>query len=399
LKDQGPSLRFVASLSDIDAAAWNACANPARTAPPASGVAPESLEETYNPFISHEFLLACERSGAATRRTGWAGAHVLVEDAGRLIAAAPAYVKSHSMGEYVFDWSWAEALERAGGHYYPKIQVCSPFTPVQGRRLLVAEGGDPGAEALLVTGLRQLRDRAEASSLHVTFPTRSDWQRLGEVGFLQRTGRQFHFFNRGYEDFGAFLGSLASRKRKMIRREREQAVAADIEIVRLTGAELKEEHWDAFFEFYIDTGARKWGRPYLTRKFFSLIGETMAERLLLVMARRAGRWIAGAINFIGDAALYGRNWGCVEDHPFLHFEVCYYQAIAFAIERGLSRVEAGAQGEHKLARGYEAVETYSAHDISDSRLERAVAEFLGRERAENGVALESYADRAPFRKG
>jgi predicted N-acyltransferase len=391
------TLRFAGSMSEVDATAWNACANPDRGL---SNLDPHSRNEAFNPFISHEFLLACEQSGSASAKTGWAAAHVLVEDpAGRLIGAAPTYVKSHSMGEYVFDWSWAEAYERAGAQYYPKVQVCSPFTPVQGRRLLVASGAGVAVLDALIEGLRTLRDQVGASSIHVTFPTHSDWTRLADTGFLSRTGRQFHFFNRGYADFDAFLGSLASRKRKMIRREREQALAPGIEIVQLTGSDLREEHWDAFFRFYMDTGAKKWGRPYLNRRFFSLIGQSMANRLLLVMARRAGRWIAGAINFIGDDALYGRNWGCVEDHPFLHFEVCYYQAIAFALERKLARVEAGAQGEHKLARGYEAVETYSSHDISDPRLERAVADFLQHERVQNGLALQEYAERAPFRKG
>jgi uncharacterized protein len=395
------TLRVARSMREIDAASWDACANPAPYAAQESDkVELKSQEERYNPFISHAFLDACERSGSAVARTGWAAAHVLVEDAsGRLLAAAPSYLKSHSMGEYVFDWSWAEAFERVGGQYYPKVQVCCPFTPAQGRRLLAAPG--PRAEAArsaLIEGLRALRERARASSIHVTFPTKEDGDRLAAAGFLRRSGKQFHFFNKGYADFDDFLARLASRKRKMIRREREQAVAAEIAIERLTGADLREEHWDAFFAFYMDTGAKKWGRPYLTRDFFSRVSETLADRILLVMAKRAGKWIAGALNFIGDDALYGRNWGCVEDHPFLHFEVCYYQAIAFALERGLARVEAGAQGEHKLARGYEPVETLSAHEIADRRLARAVADFLQEEQAQNEAAIEAYGERAPFRK-
>ena len=399
-------LRVARSMRHIDPLAWDACANPwAKRSEAVAGlgtesVRPDSEVESFNPFITHAFLDACERSGSAGPRTGWAGSHLVVEDSsGRMVAAAPAYLKSHSMGEYVFDWAWAEAFERVGGRYYPKLQSCCPFTPVQGRRLLIAPGASaPMAGAALIDGLRALRASTGASSVHVTFSTRADWDRLCGAGFMGRTGRQFHFINRGYADFEHFLTSLASRKRKMIRREREQAMAPGVEIVRLTGSELKEEHWDAFFAFYTDTGLKKWGRPYLTREFFVRVGETMADRILLVLARRDGRWIAGAINFIGDDALYGRNWGCIEDHPFLHFEVCYYQAIAFALERGLARVEAGAQGEHKLSRGYEAVETYSAHEIADSRLMKAVEDFLRHERAENSATIQDYAERTPFRK-
>jgi hypothetical protein len=392
------TLRVARSMRDIDPVRWDACANPPGAG--ASGVDPDSSDETYNPFVSHAFLDACERSGSAVARTGWAPSHLLVErTSGDLVAAAPAYLKSHSMGEYVFDWSWAEAYERAGGRYYPKLQVCSPFTPVQGRRLLVAPGQHaPAGAAALIEGLRALRAQTKASSIHVTFASRPDLDRLTEAGFLKRAGRQFHFFNRGYGDFQGFLSSLASRKRKMIRREREQALGPGIEIARLTGSDLREEHWDAFFAFYMDTGAKKWGRPYLTRDFFSMVGESLADRILLVMAKRDGRWIAGAINFIGDRALYGRNWGCIEDHPFLHFECCYYQAIEFALERGLARVEAGAQGEHKLARGYEAVETASAHELADPRLARAVQDFLVEERAQNETAIAIYGEQTPFRK-
>jgi len=390
------TVRVVGSMREIAASAWDACA--AQTAP--CPVAVKSEKAPPNPFVSHAFLLACESSGSAIARTGWAGSHVLVEDeGGALLAAAPCYLKSHSMGEYVFDWSWAEAFERVGGAYYPKLQVCVPFTPVQGPRLLLASGERAeAARQTLLAGLKSLRARAGASSLHVTFPVREQWEVLGAEGFLRRTGRQFHFFNRGYADFDGFLASLASRKRKMIRRERQEAVRNGIEILRLSGSDLKQEHWDAFFAFYMDTGSRKWGRPYLTREFFSMIGEAMADRILLVMAKRNGRWIAGALNFIGADALYGRNWGCVEEAPFLHFEVCYYQAIEFALERRLARVEAGAQGEHKLARGYEPVETYSAHDIADKRLERAVADFLRHERSHNEEALEVYAEHVPFRR-
>jgi predicted N-acyltransferase len=303
------------------------------------------------------------------------------------------------MGEYVFDYGWADAYTRAGLDYYPKLQVSVPFTPATGRRLLIAEGAGEGAEKALIGGLRLWREKTKTSSIHVTFPTKREWTAMGEAGFLQRTGQQFHFINKGYADFEAFLGDLASRKRKMIRRERKDALQNGIEIELLTGAAINEAHWDAFFLFYQDTGNKKWGHPYLTRSFFSAVGAAMAEHILLVMAKRNGRYIAGAINFIGKDALYGRNWGAIEEHPFLHFEVCYYQAIEFAITHGLSRVEAGAQGEHKLARGYGAVATFSAHDIADKRFARAIDDFLQRERLQVDAALDEYAEAAPFKKG
>lgn len=390
------TVRTVRAIADVPASAWDACANPAGL----QAATDDPQRERFNPFTSHAFLNALETSRSATARAGWAPIHVLVETAsGELAACAPCYMKSHSMGEYVFDYSWADAYERAGGRYYPKLQVSVPFTPAQGRRLLVAAGPQAdAAQETLIAGLKALAQTTGASSVHVTFPHAGECAALASADFLERTGKQFHFFNRGYETFDAFLGDLASRKRKVVKRERRDALASDIEIVRLTGREITEEHWDAFFQFYVDTGSRKWGSPYLTRAFFSHVGETMSERILLVMARRAGRWIAGAINFIGDDALYGRNWGALEQHPFLHFEVCYYQAIEFAIERGLSRVEAGAQGEHKLARGYAPVTTYSSHFIADPRLARAVAQFLEHERAAIAEAIEVYGEHLPFRR-
>ena len=401
-----PTVRIVQSLAEIDPAAWDACANPigptaglAIRADGSVGEAGSAMEERFNPFITHAFLLALENSKSVGGRTGWTPTHVLVENkAGKLMAAAPCYIKTHSMGEYVFDHAWADAYNRAGLDYYPKLQVCVPFTPATGRRLLVAADAEPGARDTLIAGLKAWCHKIEASSVHVTFPTREDYEAMGAAGLLQRTGQQFHFVNEGYADFDAFLESLASRKRKMIRRERRDALGPGITIERLTGAAIEAEHWAAFFDFYIDTGSRKWGRPYLTKAFFEEVGRTMADRILLVMAKREGKWIAGAINFIGDDALYGRNWGAIEEHPFLHFEVCYYQAIEWAIAHGLKRVEAGAQGEHKLARGYRAVPTYSAHEIPDKRFARAIDDYLVRERIAVDAALDEYAEHAPFKK-
>jgi len=386
------TVRFAASLRDVDAAAWDACA-----ALPDGG--PDG-EDPDNPFLRHAFLSAIEESGSATAKTGWAGAHLLVEDEnGTLLAAAPCYLKSHSQGEYVFDHAFADAYARAGGRYYPKLQVCVPFTPATGPRLLVRPGERATtARETLVAGLQALRAQTRASSVNITFLPRADWERLGGQGFLQRTDQQFHWINEGYATFDDFLNALASRKRKVLKRERRDALQNGITVEWLTGADLTEAVWDTFFGFYMDTGDRKWGRPYLTRQFFSLVGERMADRVLLIVARREGRIIAGAINFIGATTLYGRHWGCVEDHPFLHFEVCYYQAIDFALSRGLSRVEAGAQGGHKLVRGYRPVLTYSAHAIADPALRRAVADYLKRERAHVEAAREELEEATPFRK-
>jgi len=402
------TIHIAQSMKEIDAGEWDACANPACGSAatlgldvdkPAEAVPSKHEVERYNPFISHAFLNALETSKSVLPRHGWTSTHVLVKDMeGHLVAAAPTYLKSHSYGEYVFDHAWADAYHRGGLKYYPKLQIAVPFTPATGRRLLLAPHRGQEVRDRLIVGLRAWREKIEASSIHITFPTKEEWEALGGAGFLQRTGQQFHFINEGYADFEAFLGALASRKRKMIRRERKDALANGIEIELLTGSALKEEHWDAFFAFYTDTGNRKWGTPYLSRQFFSDIGASMSERILLVMAKREGRYIAGAINFIGQDALYGRNWGAIEEHPFLHFEVCYYQAIQYAIEHGLSRVEAGAQGEHKLARGYGAVPTFSAHDIADKRYANAIDEYLQKERAHVDEALEQYGELAPFKK-
>jgi hypothetical protein len=405
-------IRITQSFAEVPAAAWNACANQSIAA--FAQVEHEvqltsednlcrklSTRGQYdNPFISHEFLSSLEESASVGGRTGWQPRYLLAEDAaGALLGAAPCYLKTHSRGEYVFDHSWAEAFERAGGDYYPKLQVAVPFTPVTGPRLLARPG--PQAKAVrgaLADALIEITTASELSSAHVTFLTEPEWHALGERGFLRRTDQQFHWENAGYRNFDDFLSRLASRKRKTIRRERKEALSAGIEACWLTGTDLTESVWDAFFAFYMETGSRKWGRPYLTREFFSLVGEKMRDRILLVMARRAGRWIAGAINFIGADTLYGRNWGAIESHPFLHFELCYYQAIAYAIAHGLKRVEAGAQGEHKLARGYLPHTTYSAHFIANSALHQAVADYLSRERIYVQAAAEELAAAAPFRK-
>ena len=376
------TIKVVQSIGEIAAAEWDACAG------------------GDNPFVSHAFLSALEESGSACDATGWLPRHLSLEDkAGRLIGAVPMYLKSHSFGEYVFDWGWAEAFERAGGRYYPKLQAAVPFTPITGPRLLVRAQDAKGAVAkTLIAGMVELATRLGISSLHVTFPPRKEWELMGESGFLLREGQQFHWKNAGYASFEDFLAPLSARKRKTIRRERRQALANGIAIETLTGDDIKPHHWDAFYAFYIDTASRKWGHPYLTREFFARLGESLADQVVLVMATRDGTAIAGALNLMGRDALYGRNWGCVEDHRFLHFEACYYRAIDFAIEHGLKRVEAGAGGRHKIQRGYLPVPTYSAHWIRDAGLRSAVARFLDEERREVDFERRALARRAPFRK-
>jgi predicted N-acyltransferase len=348
-----------------------------------------------NPFVSHEFLSALEDSGSVGGRSGWTPAPIVITAAdGTLAGALPAYLKAHSQGEYVFDHSWADAWHRAGGHYYPKLQIAAPFTPATGPRLLTC---DPALAPALIAGAEALCRQNGLSSAHATFVEPDQLDLFESAGWLVRDDIQFHWENRGYATFDDFLATLASAKRKNLRKERA-AAQSGVEIRVLSGNELQEEHWDAFWQFYQDTGARKWGRPYLTRSAFSLLGERMADSILLILAFADGQPIAGALNFIGPDALYGRYWGAQVDKPFLHFELCYYQAIDAAIERGLSRVEAGAQGSHKLARGYEPVRTHSAHFVVDPNFRQAVAEFLERERT--GVAAEQLylGERTPFRK-
>jgi uncharacterized protein len=379
------SLSIADGMAQIDRAAWNALANP-------PGLA-------YDPFLDWDFLEAAESSGCAEPDTGWSPRHMLAHDnAGKLVGAAPLYLKSHSRGEFVFDHSWADALHRAGGRYYPKILCAVPFTPVTGRRLLSAGHHALSIRRALAGAIVETAGNAQVSSVHFNFLEEDSWRALGDEGLLLREDQQFHWLNRGYATFDDFLDALASRKRKMIRRERREAQEG-LTIERISGADLTTRHWDAFFKFYVDTGGRKWGSPYLNREFFALLNERMADRCLLILAYDGKKAVAGALNMIGSETLYGRYWGRALDKPFLHFEICYYQAIEFAIERGLAHVEAGAQGEHKLARGYEPSLTRSAHWIGHTGLRDAVAKYLDREREAVEGGIDELAAFSPFRKG
>ena len=374
------TLTLHGGIKEIDPADWDACAG------------------DDNPFVSHAFLSAVEDSGSANTRTGWMPRHaVLRTTEGVVVAAAPVYAKSHSYGEYVFDHGWANALERVGERYYPKLQVAVPFSPVPGPRLLRRPGTGISI-GTLANALEQACTAHGLSSVHVTFCQEDEWNELGEAGWLRRMGMQFHWENEGYKDFDDFLGALSSRKRKVLRRERRDANAAGLTFRTLSGKDITERHWDAFFRFYHATVDRKWGSAYLTRKFFSLLGERLGDKVVLMYVENAGKPVAGALNLAGSEALFGRNWGCVGDWPFLHFELCYYRAIDWAIEHGLKRVEAGAQGQHKIQRGYLPKPTYSAHWIAHAGLRRAVANFVGEER--NGVEydMKKLAEESPFRK-
>ncbi|MEX0317964.1 MAG: GNAT family N-acetyltransferase [Ruegeria sp.] len=381
-------VRVLSSLDQIGAEDWDACACPET----ADGGRP------LDPFTTHRFLLALEQSGSVGPGTGWQPQYLTAYLDGMLIAAAPMYAKSHSQGEYIFDHSWAHAYEQAGGRYYPKLQIAVPFTPATGRRLLVRPGYEGIGMSALVQGAVQLAADNRVSSIHVTFCTEDEARAGEQMGLLHRASQQFHWLNDGYRDFGGFLAALSSRKRKNIRKERAQACAFGGEIKTLTGPDLRPEHWDAFWVFYQDTGSRKWGSPYLTREFFDIVHHTMADDVALVLAERHGHLIAGALNFVGRKTLYGRYWGAIEHHPCLHFELCYYRAIDFAIVEGLHRVEAGAQGEHKLARGYLPTQTHSLHWVGDSGFADAVAQYLEAERAAIGEEIEILTDYGPFRK-
>jgi uncharacterized protein len=375
------TVRVHAAISEIPAASWDACAG------------------ELNPTVSHAFLSALEESGSVSRRTGWTPLHLSVMGAdGAIAGVVPLYAKTHSYGEYIFDWGWAEAFERAGRRYYPKLLSAVPFTPVPGPRLLVRPDAAPQAREHLLAGMIEFVNQRRISSLHVNFPEPADLEAFVETGFLQRLGQQFHWTNDDYRDFDDFLAALNSRKRKAVKKERREALAAGLEIDVLTGSDLKQRHWDAFFEFYLATSDRKWGSAYLNRKFFALIGERMPEKIVLFLARRGAKYVAGAFNLLGKDTIYGRNWGSYGEYKFLHFECCYYQAIEFAIARGLKRVEAGAQGPHKIQRGYLPAPTYSAHWIPDPAFRRAVAEFLARERQMIAHKMEGLAEFSPFRQ-
>ena len=380
------SLRIARSLSDVDRDSWDRVANP-------DGV-------PYDPFLSWDFLEAMESSGAATPETGWTPLHVLIEDAsGDLLAAMPLYAKSHSQGEYIFDHSWADAFMRAGGNYYPKLLSAIPFSPVTGRRRLVraGEADQDGLKDSLLAGAVQLARDNDLSSLHLNFLETSEFEALGHSGLLQRTDQQFHFENKGYQSFDDFLAELSSAKRKNLKKERRKAQDG-LDIQWLQGDDLTDAHWDIFFEFYMDTGSRKWGTPYLNRETFRLLHERMADKILMILALDGDMPIAGALNFIGSETLYGRYWGRFEERPFLHFELCYYQAMDFAIQHGLKHVEAGAQGGHKLARGYAPVTTYSAHWVAHEGLRHALEDYLERERYAVSQEMDYLKERTPFKK-
>ncbi len=390
MKPAETDTRVCRSIGEIAPDAWDACA------------CPEVRQDggrPVDPFSTHRFLLALEESGSVGPGTGWQPLHLAVWRGDELIAVSPTYAKEHSHGEYIFDFAWADAYARAGGAYYPKLQIAVPFTPVAGRRLLARPGDETTGRAALLAGAVGLAAENGLSSLHITFCTRDEAETGAEAGLLHRTGLQYHWHNEGYDRFEDFLSALSSRKRKAIRKERARAQNFGGTIHMFSGDEISSGHWDAFWRFYQDTGTRKWGRPYLSRVFFDLIHETMREDVLLIMARRDGNWVAGALNFIGREALFGRYWGCTEDHPFLHFELCYHQAVEYAISAGFSRVEAGAQGAHKIARGYRPVPVHSLHWINDPGFREAVADFLVAEREAVAAEIMALDRHAPYRKG
>ncbi|MEM9788540.1 MAG: GNAT family N-acetyltransferase [Pseudomonadota bacterium] len=387
MKDTPIAITAHPSINAIDPAEWDACACPEA-----------AVGRPNDPFTTHRFLKALEDSKSVGPGSGWQPQYLTAEQDGQIIAAAPLYAKGHSQGEYIFDHNWAHAYENAGGRYYPKLQIAVPFTPATGRRFLTRPGYEITGMSALIQGAVQIAANNEISSLHATFCTEAEALAAGEMGLLTRTSQQFHWVNDAYVDFDAFMASLASRKRKNLRKERQQANNFGGDIVELTGDQIRPEHWDAFWIFYQDTGSRKWGTPYLTRKFFDIAHDTLRDDMLMVLAVRDGRPIAGALNFIGRDTLFGRYWGCVEHHPCLHFELCYYRAIDFAIRHGLGKVEAGAQGEHKLARGYLPVPTYSLHWFGDAGFRDAVARYLDAEKDAIDHEIEVLTSYGPFRK-
>ena len=382
MKEVVATVTLTNSIKDITKNEWDICAG------------------IDNPFLSYDFMSSLEDSGSVSPETGWLPQHLLYRNSlKKLIGIVPLYLKGHSYGEYVFDWGWADAFERAGQKYFPKLLSAVPFTPVTCPKLFVCPGENKQqVHSVLVNGLVSALTQLNVSSLHVNFSTEGDWNFLGESGFLKRLGIQYHWHNDNYASFEGFLANLSSRKRKAIRKERNAAAASGVKIRLLTGDEIKRRHWDAFYRFYVDTSDRKWGSAYLNREFFDILGERMADKVLLVMAEYDETLVGGALNFIGTDTLYGRNWGCLADFKFLHFEACYYRAIDFAIERGLSRVEAGAQGHHKLQRGYTPTLTYSNHYILDAQFREAVAEFLKREGRHVLLEKTELEKKSPFRK-
>ena len=375
------TVRVVERIAAIDAVDWDACAGP------------------DNPFLAHAFLTALEESGSVAPDTGWLPQHLIAEDeSGKILGVVPAYLKSHSQGEYVFDHGWADAYMKAGGRYYPKLQIAVPFTPATGRRFLLKPGVDPDLAIRLAEASLTLAEKRRASSVHVTFPTEDEWTRLGEAGWIRRTGVQYHWINEGYSSFEDFLEALSSRKRKTLRKERREVADSGIAVRAITGSEIREEHWRTFHRYYLDTVDRKWAHAYLNEAFFLRLGETMADRVVMVIGEAGGRMIAGALNLLGSDTLYGRNWGADGDYRFLHFEACYYRAIDFAIEHGLKRVEAGAQGPHKIQRGYLPTTTYSLHHIFDPRLGKPVEDALRRERTHVAREIQRLMEFSPFRK-
>lgn len=386
MTDDAIEITAHASITDIEPSDWDACANSDGGAVP------------VDPFTTHRFLKALEDSGSVGPGSGWQPRYLSAKQGDQIIAVAPLYAKGHSQGEYIFDFNWAHAYENAGGRYYPKLQIAVPFTPATGRRFLTRDGFEVVGMSALVQGAVQIAAENELSSLHATFCTEAEALAGDEMGLLTRVGQQFHWLNDSYADFDGFLASLSSRKRKNIRKERAQARDFGGEIVSLTGNQIEPQHWDAFWQFYQDTGNRKWGTPYLTRAFFDCAQESLRDDILLVLAMREGRAVAGAMNMIGRETLFGRYWGCVEHHPCLHFELCYYQAIDFAIAKGLARVEAGAQGEHKLARGYLPTPVYSVHWFADAGFRDAIARYLSEEKRAVDHEIEVLTSYGPFKR-
>ena len=385
--DTAITVSILGTINDIASTEWDRCANPSATT------------AALDPFTTHRFLKAIEDSGSVGPRTGWQPRHVVAEHLGKVIGVMPMYAKGHSQGEYIFDHNWAQAYENAGGSYYPKLQSAVPFTPATGRRFLTHPDHNTDAMNALIQGALQLAKQNDVSSFHVTFCTEDEADKGADLGLMKRVGQQFHWYNNDYNSFDDFLAELSSRKRKNIRKERRTAQAFGGTIHQYTGDEITPEMWDDFWVFYQDTGARKWGTPYLSREFFDIVQETMRDEVLLVLCEINGEHVAGALNFIGQDALFGRYWGCTQDYPCLHFEVCYYQAIDFAISKGLARVEAGAQGQHKLARGYLPTPIYSLHWINDPGFRRAISEYLEAEKTAVDEEIEILTSYGPFKRG